>query len=373
MKNKLKLNDREWKVFVFGDLFTITSTSSSIDKKRLSGYSGEAPYITRSENDNGIDSFVGEQSCYSMDDSNVITIGLDTQTVFYQSYPFYTGQNIQIVRHARLNKYNALFIIRVIKILVQKFSWGSYGATLTRLRRGKLYLPIDMDGTPDWAFMEAYMKQVEEELLAKALPKLEQQLLDNIITLGTLEAREWKEFLFSDVFKIVDGYYNKKPPTDKKGRLPFLGATQYSNGLTGFTTEHNVKLYDKVGGTTMPDVCRRLYNGGCIAITNNGSVGHAYYQAGVFTCSHDITVVYLKEGEMTKEIALFLIPSIQKAGQAFAYAKKWRPIRMRRSKLMLPVTSHGTPDWEFMSAFIKRVEQETLLPALRYFKSEKCN
>lgn len=373
MKSRLKLTDREWKEFVFGDLFTITSTSSSIDKKRLSGYSGEAPYITRSENDNGIDSFVGEQPCYSMDDSNVITIGLDTQTVFYQSHPFYTGQNIQIVKHANLNKHNALFIIRAIKVLVQKFSWGSYGATLTRLRRGKLFLPVHTDMTPDWAFMEAYMKQVEEELLAETLPKLEQQLLDNIVTLGALDDREWKEFLFSDVFEIVDGYYNKKPPTDEKGQLPFLGATQYSNGLTGFTTEHNVNLYDKVGGTTMSDVCRRLYNGGCIAITNNGSVGHAYYQAGIFTCSHDITVVYLKEGEMTKEIALFLIPSIQKAGQAFAYAKKWRPIRMRRSKLLLPVTSDGTPDWEFMSAFMKRVEQETLLPALRHFKSKKCN
>ncbi|KGN98394.1 restriction endonuclease subunit S [Porphyromonas sp. COT-290 OH3588] len=179
-----------------------------------------------------------------------------------------------------------------------------------------------------------------------------------------LTDRVWREFLFCDVFEIVDGYYNKKPPKDEKGRLPFLGATQYNNGLTGFTTEHNVKLYDKVGGTTMPDVCRRLYNGGCIAITNNGSVGHAYYQAGVFTCSHDITVVYLKDGDMTKEIALFLIPSIQKAGQAFAYAKKWRPIRMRRSKLLLPTTSNGTPDWAFMEAYMKQVEKELFSEAL---------
>lgn len=163
------LEDREWKEFVFGDLFTITSTSSSIDKKRLSGNKGDNPYITRSENDNGIDSFVEEQSGYVMDEGNVITIGLDTQTVFYQSCPFYTGQNIQIVRHTKLNKHNALFIIRAIKVLVQKFSWGSYGATLMRLRRGKLYLPIGMDGTPDWEFMSAFMKRVEQETLLPAL------------------------------------------------------------------------------------------------------------------------------------------------------------------------------------------------------------
>lgn len=55
MSKKLKLNDREWKEFVFGDLFDISSTSSSIDKKRLTGILGNNPYITRSENNNGID------------------------------------------------------------------------------------------------------------------------------------------------------------------------------------------------------------------------------------------------------------------------------------------------------------------------------
>ena len=163
------LEDREWREFVFGDLFDISSTGSSIDKKRLTGILGNNPYITRSENNNGIDSFIDKQACFSMDEANVITIGLDTQTVFYQSFPFYTGQNIQVVRHPQLNKYNALFVIRVIKILVQKFSWGSYGATLTRLRRGKLFLPVDTNHLPDWAFMEAYMKKVEQDTLSDAL------------------------------------------------------------------------------------------------------------------------------------------------------------------------------------------------------------
>ena len=372
MSKKLKLSDREWREFVFGDLFDISSTSSSIDKKRLTGTLGNNPYITRSENNNGIDSFIDKQVCYSMDEANVITIGLDTQTVFYQSFPFYTGQNIQVVRHPHLNKYNALFVIRLIKILVQKFSWGSYGATLTRLKRGKLFLPIDADHLPDWAFMEAYMKQVEDELLSEVRPKLEAQLLEHIISLGALEDREWNEFQFKDVFYIVDGYYNKKPPMEENGTLPFLGATRYNNGVTGMTSKDSVRVHDKVGGNSMNDVDKRFYAGGCIAITNNGSVGNAYYQASEFTCSHDITVVYLKNQVMTKELATFLIPSIQKTGESFAYAKKWRPIRMRHSKLMLPIQADGTPDWEFMSAFMKKVEQDTLSDALHYFRPKEC-
>ena len=169
MSKKLKLTDREWKEFVFGDVFDIQATSSGIDKKKLFGGVGNVPYLTRTDNNNGIDGFVELQEASSLDEGNVITIGLDTQTVFYQEYSFYTGQNIQVVRHKKLNKYNALFIIRAIRILVQKFSWGSYGATLTRLRRGKLFLPIQSDGTPDWEFMSAFMQRVEQETLGKAL------------------------------------------------------------------------------------------------------------------------------------------------------------------------------------------------------------
>lgn len=175
-----------------------------------------------------------------------------------------------------------------------------------------------------------------------------------------LTAREWTEFQFKDVFHIVDGYYNKKPPMEENGTLPFLGATRYNNGVTGMTSKDSVRVHDKVGGNSMNDVDKRFYAGGCIAITNNGSVGHAYYQASEFTCSHDITVVYLKDQVMTKELATFLIPSIQKAGESFAYAKKWRPIRMRRSKLMLPIQANGMPDWTFMETYIRQVEDELL-------------
>lgn len=39
MSKELKLTDREWKEFVFGDVFDIQATSSGIDKKRLFGES----------------------------------------------------------------------------------------------------------------------------------------------------------------------------------------------------------------------------------------------------------------------------------------------------------------------------------------------
>lgn len=185
-----------------------------------------------------------------------------------------------------------------------------------------------------------------------------------------LTDREWRVFAFNSVFDIVDGYYNNKPPVSEVGNFPFLGATQYDNGITGFTTKEDVRYYDKVGGHTMLHVEKRFYKGGCIAITNNGSVGHAYYQSCPFTCSHDVTVVYLKNQILDRALALFLIPLIEKTGESFVYAKKWRPKRMRRSMLILPITSDGTPDWNFMSAYMRQEEKVLMKEAISRLKRQ---
>ncbi len=159
-----------WKEFVFGEEFSIQSTNSGIDKNKLNQKEGVIPYITRSDLNNGMDMFVTEQPLrYKVDEGNVITIGLDTQTVFYQPTSFYTGQNIQIIRHAKLDRYNAMFLIVAIKKLVEKFSWGSYGATLTRLRKSRVYLPATDKGEIDFDFMSAFMKDVEYNILNTTL------------------------------------------------------------------------------------------------------------------------------------------------------------------------------------------------------------
>lgn len=158
----------EWKEFFIGEIFNIQSTSSGIDKIRLINLDGEIPYITRTDRANGIDTFIGNQeNKYKTDSNNVITIGLDTQTVFYQKSSFYTGQNIQVLKFPQLNEYNAFFIIPLLKKQMEKFNWGGNGATLTRLRRTKILLPINTKGNPDFEYMENYIKRIEQEKLLK--------------------------------------------------------------------------------------------------------------------------------------------------------------------------------------------------------------
>lgn len=160
------LSSVKWgEFFIAGNdvVFTIRSTKSGIDKnKLLYDDDRDTPYITRSEVNNGINMFISKKQSdrYTIDKGNVITIGLDTQTVFYQPYSFYTGQNIQVLEYPNMNKYSALFICNMLKVQMNKFNWGGNGATLGRLNRTKIMLPIDETGNPDYSFMEQYTRNI---------------------------------------------------------------------------------------------------------------------------------------------------------------------------------------------------------------------
>lgn len=353
MSKKLKLTDREWKEFVFGDVFDIQATSSGIDKKKLFGGVGNIPYLTRTDNNNGIDGFVELQEASSLDEGNVITIGLDTQTVFYQESSFYTGQNIQVVKHKKLNKYNALFIIRAIRILVQKFSWGSYGATLTRLRRGKLFLPIQSDRAPDWEFMSNYMKQVEDELLSEVRPKLETQLLNHIINLGALEDREWRKFKIGNLFGVRIGKSLDGNKVNRVGQVAYITRKESDNGLDGFIDEDDSMLTD-------------VYP----VITIGNETAQPFVQVYPFFTGTKVNILIPKESIARDLYTLqFIAVSLAQHKGKYSYSYTINSSRLKEQVVLLPVQSDGTPDWEFMSVFMQRVEQETLGKALQFFKS----
>ena len=160
------LNEKEWKKFkAFGDdgIFDIAATSSSIDGIRLKdGRKKNLPYVTRTDNSNGIAHFVSSENLfYGYDPAGCITVGLDTQTAFWQPHYFVTGQNIQVISGNKLNQYLAHFIVPLLRSqMTAKFNWGGNGATLGRMKRLEIMLPVTDAGRPDYEYMEQYVKNM---------------------------------------------------------------------------------------------------------------------------------------------------------------------------------------------------------------------
>ena len=115
-----------------------------------------------------------------------------------------------------------------------------------------------------------------------------------------LNIENWKIFEYKDIFEIKKGYYNKKPPHTLEGDIPFIGATQFNNGVTEYYNIEDIKNYEKSGTQKYDNLENKLFDGNCIVVINNGSVGYAFYQNKKFTCSHDVNPLYLKHHTLNK-------------------------------------------------------------------------
>src|SRR5699024_7059835 len=90
------------------------------------------------------------------------------------------------------------------------------------------------------------------------------------------DVSEWEYFNYGGdkgILQIVGGHYNKKPLSRESGEIPFIGASSMNYGITSW---HDRDLLDKI------------FDPNWICVTNNGSVGYAYYLDREFTCSHDV-------------------------------------------------------------------------------------
>ena len=159
----------------------------------------------------------------------------------------------------------------------------------------------------------------------------------------------------TEIFDIKKGFYNKKPPVTKDTMaMPFIGATDSQNGITAYITLENVRRYSKTGTINPTEsLDNKIFKGNCITVSNNGSVGEAFYQQNDFTCTHDVNPLYLLNHVLNKYIAIFLCVLIRKEKYRWNYGRKWRPSRMPDSIIKLPIDNNLNPDWKFMENYVK--------------------
>lgn len=350
------LQQCDWRAYPITDIFSITATKSGIDRNKLTGEKGIYPYITRTDCNNAWDSFVGPQPKYKMDLGNVISVGLDTQTAFYQPIPFYTGQNLQVFSNEHMNKHIAMFILPMLKIQLKKFNWGGNGATLGRLKRLHIMLPSTPNGEPDYAFMEEYMRHKEKMLLNKHKLHIS-DLLDNQLLIGGGKSvcTNWKEFRIEDVFSIDSGV-RLTAANMKSGKRPFIGATDSNNGITAFVDNSNKSLDRNVLG-----------------VNYNGSVVENFYHPYEAIFSDDVKRLHLKEEQGNRFIYLFIKQCILMQKTKYQYGYKFNSERMKKQFIMLPCTPEGTPNWQYMESYMRQVETKQILTYLGYINKKSCS
>ena len=127
--------------------------------------SGTVPYVSSSAINNGVDAFIGNtgrvRKC-----GNCITIANSGSVgkTFFHDYEFIASDHVTILKSSYMNKYSYLFVATIAQELQKKYSFNRE-INETRINREKIMLPVNDRGTPDYEFMEEYMKAIEQEML----------------------------------------------------------------------------------------------------------------------------------------------------------------------------------------------------------------
>ena len=167
-----------------------------------------------------------------------------------------------------------------------------------------------------------------------------------------LTDREWREFVLTDFFNPIKGNQNNMASL-VDGELPLISAKKGDNGVKAFVSPNKKSLF--------PQHCITLN------LDGDGGAGLAFYQEYSFALDSHVVALYPKFS-LDKFCLLFIARSISAQRSRFGHGRAINKSRLNHFLLMLPIQADGTPDWEFMSAFMQRVEQETLGKALQFFK-----
>lgn len=157
---KKKVDTREWGEFRVGELF---AQERGKEKAPKQNEPGDCPLIQETNNNNGFDRMVVPTKIIK---GNSITVSINyAQNVFYQADDFCASVNIAVLRNNHLNQYNSQFVCSVLRNAHQKFDYTSK-ISKELLNKETIMLPVDKTGQPDWAYMEEYMRKVEERVKA---------------------------------------------------------------------------------------------------------------------------------------------------------------------------------------------------------------
>ena len=342
--------------YKISDLFSVVSgkTTNPSDYPK-----GNVPFISATEKNNGVSALIDADPSFS---ENLITISRNGSVceVFYHPIPFCASLDdirVLIPKNFKLNKYIAFYICTLIKKEKFRYTYGrKYGTN--RIKETEIKLPANKDNEPDWLAIESIIKQKISLLDLKVSSPIHNEfdfapIQKQKISLTDLE---WKEFQYGGkdgIFIIKNGYYNKKPMHTEIGDVPFIGATEYNNGVTEFYSPYDIENNHKDERSKEHPLKNKIFEGNCVTVSNNGSVGYAFYQNNNFTCTHDVNVLYLKDREWNKYTAMFICTLIRLEQYRWNYGRKWRPTRMPDSIIKLPVNDNGNPNWEFMENYIK--------------------
>lgn len=361
----MKLDTSGWKPFLLHRLYEIRM-GNKFDKNKLDEDSPEVNLVSRVSYNNGVDVKVGYVDGVEPFSAGLVTVALGGSylgSCFVQEEPFYTGQNVAVMIPNEHMTHNVNLFISGLVRFEAKVKYYAFGRELnTHLKTDfdvKLPVQHNSDGTPviddsyrysddgyipDWAFMENYVKSLNNKPLTTK---------NEANKAGCLHIETWKPFVTYRLFPILENGKANQQMLKEGDECFYVGAKKDGNGVM-FHCLRDESLITK---------------GNCIIFICNGqgSVGYANYIETDFIGTTDIIAGYNKH--LNPWVGIFLATIYSKERPKYSFGRKWKT-HLKDTEIKLPVkrnkdgsyfydktltwsTEGFVPDWDFMEQYIK--------------------
>ncbi len=151
-----------WKTYKIKDVFPNIVKPAVYHTREVKENPEGIPYVVRSKFNNGVKYYV-ERPNSNVNPAKVISFGAENATFFYQKSEWISGRDMYYIDTRGIDEYACLFITSCLQPIAEKYSYN-YGMFPDLLKEERIKLPANKNGDPDYAFMEKYMRIVENKV-----------------------------------------------------------------------------------------------------------------------------------------------------------------------------------------------------------------
>lgn len=351
-----KLNEAKWGEFKITDIFDVKNTHNILSNEIVEN-SGNVPYLCASAEKNGVSTYISYNDDL-IDKGNCIFIGGKTFVVTYQENDFFSNDSHNLALYLKFSEKRKkdvqIFIASCITRSVgYKYSWGN-SISYKKIQNDYVSLPITPENKIDFDFMEAFIRELEEERIRELTAYLKVSGFDNYKlskceseALAHFNELKWKEFSYSEIFNHIKQGRRLKKGDQKPGKIPFVMAGTTNTGIVGYIS-NPIATFPKNSITI--DI-----------------FGNTFYRNYDFGAGDDTGVYWNDDKNYSSEQMLYFSSCMEKSIRGkFSFGKKLRSSQSFNFRIFLPVTSDDSPDYTFMETFISAVQKLVIKDVVLY-------
>ena len=294
-------------------------------------------------------------------DSNTITIDF-WGNAYYRDFEYKMATHNHVFSLSGdviKNRNVGLYLVSTMSYMRKLFSYNNMG-TWSKIKEQYIQLPVTKRGNIDFVYMESRIREMEDSRIREMEAYLKVAGFEDCElteeeekALKKIESVKMKEFTIGNLYdkvtlekKTFDKRKDSRQIPDAQYCLPLVNAKHGDNGIMYYGDPN---IFASVEMT--------------IDIVQNGAIatGDVYPQPQRTGILWDAYLIQASHHQDNTETLLYFSAAIAKSiKKKYTYDNKAYWEQVKEDKIILPITSAGAIDFQFMETYIRAIEKLTI-------------